>query len=321
MTRQRSKRSWGIWTEAKLGILSDYLPAFLRASKGKASEFVYLDAFAGQGEGVSRITGDEFPGSAQIALDVDEAGGFTKLRYFEKEATAAQLEQRLSEKYPGRDLKVYGGDCNDRIPEALEELRPFRWAPTFAFLDPDGMQLAWKTLKALADHKRGYKKPGSQEFKVEQWILFPTQGLIRVLALDERRLLPAHEDSATRLFGTQEWRAIYNRRRKGEMTAADAKEEYVNLMRWRLRDVLGYAKTHPFELKNMRGRTLYHMIFATDHPAGDQIMSDLYRSAADSFPEMQQEARDRERGQGAFELGDVKFAGPSYEYEDPWRPT
>jgi hypothetical protein len=41
------RRSWGYWTQAKLAILRDYLPAFLHASKGKASEFVYLDAFAG----------------------------------------------------------------------------------------------------------------------------------------------------------------------------------------------------------------------------------------------------------------------------------
>jgi hypothetical protein len=82
------RRSWGYRTQAKLALLRDYLPAFLHASKGKASEFVYLDAFAGEGHGTDRLTGDEFPGSARIALDIDVAGGFTKLRYFEQASKA-----------------------------------------------------------------------------------------------------------------------------------------------------------------------------------------------------------------------------------------
>lgn len=41
-----AKRGWGYWTEAKLDILSNYLPAFTTASK-KAGKTVYLDLFAG----------------------------------------------------------------------------------------------------------------------------------------------------------------------------------------------------------------------------------------------------------------------------------
>ncbi|HLI32096.1 MAG TPA: three-Cys-motif partner protein TcmP [Solirubrobacteraceae bacterium] len=314
-------RSWGYWTEVKLAILQGYLPAFLRASKGKVNKFVYLDAFAGEGHGISRVTGQSFPGSARIALDVDVAGGFTKLRYFEKEEKAQELEQRLRSDYPDRDIKVYGGDCNETIATALSELRSVRWAPTFAFLDPDGMELAWETLKLLAAHKIGYKKrPGSAEYKVEIWLLFPTQGLIRMLALDPSKVMPPHENAATRLFGSDAWRPIYERRRNNKCTAADAKEEYVNLMRWRLIKELHYAKTHAFELKNTRGGTVYHMIFATDNAAGDRIMGDLYRSAAKAIPEMRQEARDRQRGQPALPFDDVDFADAGYQYEPPWQP-
>ena len=66
-------------------------------------------------------------------------------------------------------------------------------------------------------------------------------------------------------------------------------------MRWRLTDDLGYAKTHPFELKNTRGGSVYHMIFATDNEAGERIMTDLYAKAAKLVPAMQQQARDRRR--------------------------
>jgi three-Cys-motif partner protein len=318
----RDGRSWGYWTQAKLGILADYLPAFLRASGGKASEYVYLDAFAGEGRGVDRLTGEAFNGSARIALEASDAGGFTRLRYFERANKARELEDQLRLEYPKRDIKVYGGDCNVEIPKALAELKHLRWAPTFAFIDPDGMEFAWRTLELIAQHKRGYRGTSSTkpEYKVELWLLFPTQGLIRTLALNEEKLLPEHVQGATRLYGTEEWRAIYERRLDGTLSAAEAREEYVNLMRWRLSTELGYAKTHPFELKNTLGRTVYHMVFATDNEAGDRIMADLYARAARAMPAMQQEARDRQKGQATLDLGDVDFVTATYEYEPPWKP-
>jgi len=65
----RPGRSWGFWTEAKLSILDGYLDSFVTASSSQA-ERVYLDAFAGEGAGLSRLTGEEFKGSARIALEV-----------------------------------------------------------------------------------------------------------------------------------------------------------------------------------------------------------------------------------------------------------
>ncbi|HKI65985.1 MAG TPA: three-Cys-motif partner protein TcmP [Solirubrobacterales bacterium] len=139
-------RSWGYWTRAKLEMLADYLAGFATASKGQA-ERVYLDAFAGEGSGLDRLTGEEFPGSARIALEAGESAGFTRFRYFEKRQRAGDLEAQLQRDYPDRDIKVYEGDCNTTIPDALAELKALNWAPTFAFVDPDGMEVAWDTLR------------------------------------------------------------------------------------------------------------------------------------------------------------------------------
>jgi hypothetical protein len=43
-------------------------------------------------------------------------------------------------------------------------------APAFAFLHTEGTQLHWKTIEALAEHKRGRGR-----YKVELLILFPLQ--------------------------------------------------------------------------------------------------------------------------------------------------
>lgn len=225
--------------------------------------------------------------------------------------------------YPGRDIKVYGGDCNETIPRALSDLREVRWAPTFAFVDPDGMEVAWATIVALADHKRGYRSATSTkpEYKVELWILFPTSGIVRTLALDEAKLSDNDVGRATRMFGTDRWRAIYDLRREHKIGGARAKDEYVNLMRWLLEHQLGYRYTHPFELKNTGGATLYHMIFATDNDAGTRIMTSIYNAAAKTVPQMQREARDRTKGQQTLAF-DIEVHAPNlgYHYEAPWEP-
>jgi three-Cys-motif partner protein len=323
---ERAGRSWGYWTRAKLAILAEYLPAFLQAASGKSDEYVYLDAFAGQGKGVDRLTGEEFQGSARIALTASASRAdarFTRLRYFEQGNKARELQTRFQIEYPDHDIKVYGGDCNIEIPTALHDLRGLRWAPTFAFIDPDGMEFEWRTLEALADHKRGYRAMSSskREYKVELWLLFPTQGLVRTLALDEAKLRPQDEARATALFGTKAWRWIYDQRIEGKLNPQDARDEYVNLMRWRLTEDLGYRRTHALELMNTRGGTIYHMVFATDNDAGDRIMAGIYAKTARQIPEMRQEARDRKLGQGTLDLGVThETEGATYHYEPPWKP-
>ena len=316
----KAGRSWGYWTQLKLKVLADYLDAFVRASRGQR-ERIYLDAFAGEGTGLDRLTGEEFPGSARIALEAQDPG-FTRFRFFEKGRRAAELQERLRADYPGRDIAVYQGDCNETIPRALRELEPYRWAPTFAFIDPDGMELSWATLHALATHKTGYRSATSDKpaYKVELWMLFPSAGLMRTLALDEWKVTPADEERATRLFGDVSWRAIYELRLADRLTGADAREEYVNLMRSRLERVLGYRWTHPLELKTTGGIPVYHMIFATDHDAGTRIMEHLYRTAAAEIPAMRKEAADRAAGQQTLDLGFEPPPGAGYRYEPPWEP-
>jgi hypothetical protein len=79
--------------------------------------------------------------------------------------------------------------------------------------------LAWETIVALADHKRGYRAATSMkpEFKTELWMLFPTSGIVRTLALEADKLSQRDQERATRLFGTERWRTIYELRVQGRL--------------------------------------------------------------------------------------------------------
>jgi three-Cys-motif partner protein len=319
-------RSWGYWTRGKLDLLRRYLDAFTTTTKNKVSERIYIDAFAGQAENRDRLTGEPIEGSARIALSIDDPP-FTRLHFFETADNAPRLEAALRRDFPGRRFEVHGGDCNVLIPEVLRTLQDVSWAPTFAFVDPNGMEAAWSTLKAVAEFRRG-------KTKAELWLLFAAPMFSRVLRVDGTEVRPEDAAAIDAMFGTRDWREIYEARLVRQILPADARHEYLNLMRWRLQTILGYRWTHPLEVRNERGSPIYYMVFATDHDVGTKIMSDLYARAAAEFPAMREETRRVRRRQEEAERGVLSLFGEDdteldappkpgerfYEHEPPWTP-
>jgi three-Cys-motif partner protein len=291
-----AERPWGFWTESKLDMLSAYLPAFTTASK-KALSTVYLDLFAGQATNVSRDTGRPIEGSLLRALQTTPS--FTVVRGFElRHKRARSLQDAFRAEFPDRDVVVHAGDVHDALQSALAAIAPYRWSPTFAFIDPDGVEARWELLKALAAHK-----PPSRT-KVELFLLLASPQIRRVVndSLDPPDLEHA-EQQVTDLFGSTEWRPILDGRQSGALDAERTRDELTNLMRWRLEKTLGYGFTHTLRLTNVNGVPLYDMIFATDHKAGDKIMKSVYQKAAERFPKMRQEARARRRDRKEQESG------------------
>ena len=296
-------RSWGFWTRYKLELLQRYLDSFTTTTKNRSpTKRVYLDLFGGEPDNVDRDTQDPIDGSARIALNTKDPP-FSHLRFFELEPNATKLRQALSAEFPGRDWVVYAGDCNDTIHQALADLRAgdAGWAPTFAFIDPNGPHYSWRTLEALAAHKGSRAKT-----KVELWLLFPDPLFARMLPRtgDVR---PADNAAITAMYGDPQWHAIWRAKLDDEIAPADAREEYVNLMRWRLEGALGYRWTHQLEIRNTGGVPIYHLIFATDSEPGHNIMTHLYDQAAAEFPAMAQAARSlrvrrRREAHGQYDL-------------------
>lgn len=323
-------RGWGLWSRIKLDVLSAYLDRFTTASKS-ASEIVYLDLFAGEVENFARTTGEKIVGSARLALDTTNPP-FTRLAFFELPGKAEKLEANLRLAYPRRALFVYGGDSNETIHQALADLKAagVSWAPTFAFIDPDGPDCSWTTLEALARHKGPTART-----KVEFWLLFPTM-FMRQLPLDGRQLREHDVEQITRMFGTERWRKVHDLRKTDVLAGREARQEYTNLMRWRIENVLAYQWTHALEIPNEHGVPIYTMIFATDHAAGTRIMTALYRHAAKAFPVMRvqaqriraRRAREETGALSLFDISEVDEGLPDpktlplgdYTYEPPWEP-
>ena len=149
-----------------------------------------------------------------------------------------------------------------------------RDAPAFAFLDPEGSELAWHTVTSIAAHKpKPYRK-------VEQLILLPTDmGFVRTLPL-EKDLSDAAAAKITSMYGHDRWRAIYERRRAGRINAEAARTEYVRLYAQGLRD-LGYEHVQERQITKegaggRAGSPMYFLMHASDHDAGERIMAHCF---------------------------------------------
>ena len=320
-------RYWRYWTKGKLSILRRYLDAFTTTTKNRVTERIYIDAFAGQPENRAHYTGELLESSPRIALTTTDPP-FTKLLFFETDHIAPKLEESLRDDFPNRDFDVFAGDCNELIPQELDRIQDLNWAPTFAFVDPNGPDTHWNTLQALAQFR------AAEYTKAEIWLLFATGMFTRLLRVTGQ-MSKKDAIKMTQMYGTEQWRSIYDARVDQIIEPSSAREEYVNLMRWRLERELGYRWTHPLEVVNERGNPIYYMIFATDHQAGTRIMTSLYRRASEEFPAMRKEAlrrreRLREQESGIRSLFDEEemlaltnpssTSDPRYTHIPPWTP-
>lgn len=278
-------------------MLADYLPAFTRASQ-RVETTIYLDLFAGDIRNLSRTTGEEISGSPKVALETTPH--FGKVHLFELPPYAQRLDADLRRDFADRDFTVWPGDCNVSIDAALASLAPYRWAPTFAFVDQYAAEVQWATLEKLAAFKKGSR------YKAELWMLFAHSMLPRGLASEDHAAVERFTGRIDAMYGSHDWFDAYADRRAGALSAGDLRAELSNLMRWRLEQVLGYGTTHSFEMRNTTGQAIYTMIFATDNDAGNKIMSHIYRRAAGRQPQMLAQARakkEQEREEAAGIIG------------------
>jgi three-Cys-motif partner protein len=246
------------WTEEKLMILDAYLKAFAKAC-AKAGGWYGLDLFAGTGLNWSTTRNAEIDSSALIALGASSPEA-TKVIVAEQHATSSKALEHRTQRY-GNRVARFNADANEIVADMLA-LVPRR-APAFAFLDPEGSELAWATVEALADHKRGHSPN-----KIEQLILFPTDmGFVR--------LAPDYPELVTRIFGHENWKDIYERRERDEISAEQARGEYVRMYGDGLKG-LGYKTVLDRQIKKEGGQPMYFLIFATDNAAGERIMDSVF---------------------------------------------
>ena len=170
-------------------------------------------------------------------------------------------EMKAADGEKGRTVHVVPGDFNERIDGILASGRIKETTATFALLDQRTFECEWSTVRKIAAHKAG--------MKIEVFYFLATGWFDRALAATHK---PDGVARAERWWGREDWRSL-----RGLHSL-----ERAHLVARRFKDELGYRYVHPYPVHDAKrgGRTMYHMIHATDHPEASPLMLRAYRKTS-----------------------------------------
>lgn len=265
-------RPSGEWTEKKLDILGHYIATSSTAmAKRPWRRRIYIDLQAGPGKNRIDPSGRVVLGSPLLALT--QGQGYTDYRFVEQDRILADALRKRSEatgRISPKDIMV--DDCNaavDRIVREIEEIdreyRPGIWPSlSLVFLDPEGLELHWRTVNLLANTLRA-------DFIIN----FSTGGLRRVAGEAFQKPESSVADRVNKFFGTEDWREI-PLKRDGTMPVNEWIEFYQN----RLSDI-GYkwGTESSVKIKTDYGVELYRLLFASKHELGVKLWEEARKNA------------------------------------------
>jgi len=253
----------GSWTALKLEYLDHYLQAYRNVTK-KAPAAYYIDLFAGCGDNRLKNTGWHVEGSPWRALKA--VPPFQGYFFVEKNPKfAANLDTRIRQS-GFNNAEVFSGDCNDQALDKILSSVSKR-APSFAFLDPSGLQLKWATVEKLAKHRNG-------PWKMELLILYPYDMVIRRW-ID----LPSYVKVLTNFYGDETWREAQSESKRLMEDVPTRRRRFIDLYKVKIKSSLGYKYVDDYGPMGYGKRYYYQVIFASDQPIGQKIMQSVWSKA------------------------------------------
>ena len=264
----------GAWSEQKLEILGKYVRAYntvLEAQRRKGLSFhrVYIDAFAGAGEHISRSTGDRIAGSPLEALSVSPP--FEEYHFIELRTDRADHLRSLVETRP--NVYFYQGDCN-RVPceTVFPRVQFDEYRRAFCFLDPFGLHLKWEVFRKAAEMRT-----------IEILLNFSIMDLnMNCGRRDPESISPDQAARLTAFWGDDSWReTVYTtdgvQRNLFGTPEKAPNEAIVQGFCDRLRETAGFAfVAEPVPMKNSKGATVYYLVFAGPNETGAKIANSIF---------------------------------------------
>jgi three-Cys-motif partner protein len=245
-----------IWTETKAQLIAHYLRLFLMITKHGA----YIDGFAGPQDRTN-------PESWAAKLVVEMLPPWMKAFFLcelDNESHADLVAMILAQpKVHGRKILHKHADFNHWVDEVLSSGTITDKTASFALLDQRSTQCHWATVEKLAAHKRG-------PTKIELFYFFPTGWVHRsVSETKDKAILDAW-------WGDRDWQRIESVRQ----------DQAAGLFLKKIQN-LGYrdVKSWPICAREFgAGKTMYHMIHATDHLEAPKLMFRAYKNLIGGVP-------------------------------------
>ncbi|MFH8651969.1 three-Cys-motif partner protein TcmP [Sphingomonas paucimobilis] len=242
-----------LWTENKAKLIQAYIKLFTFVTK----HGTYIDGFA-----APQRRNHSAKCSAKLVLE-NEPQWVRDFWLCDIDPEGIALLEAIKTEHEGKNrrIRVMPGDFNASIEAIPASGTITEKTATFALLDQRTFECEWSTVQRIAAHKT--------TTKIEMFYFFATGWIDRSIAAIRK---PAALEQAERWWGRSDWRDLRG------MNGV----ERANLLAARFRDELGYRWAFPFAIHDAArgGRTMYHMVHATDHPEASPLMLRAYRKVS-----------------------------------------
>jgi three-Cys-motif partner protein len=260
----------GYWSEIKLDIVREYAKAYstiLSAQQRPRLRHVYIDAFAGAGVHRSKASGDEIPGSPQIAVNTDPP--FCEYHLIDLDGSRVEnLREMFREE---ANVNVYHGDCNEvMLGQVMPRVRYEDYRRGLCLLDPYGLHLNWEVIRQAGRSR-----------SLDIFLNFPIADMNRnVFWRNPEGVDEADVQRMTAFWGDDSWRrAAYEVQPTlfGPVDEKTDNDTIAEAFRERLRKVAGFSNVpEPMPMRNTRGAIVYYLFFASQKPVAQDIVQYIF---------------------------------------------
>lgn len=263
----------GYWSEIKLDIIKSYANEYskiLSAQTSPTLDHVYIDAFAGAGVHLSRVTGEFIPGSPVNALNIEP--GFKEYHFIDINKSRVKALQKISNER--ENVYIYESDCNTILQQKIFPRVLYKnYKRGLCLLDPYGLQLDWKIMETAGKMK-----------SIEIFLNFPVADINRnVLRRNQSTVLESQIARLDRFWGDHSWHDSAYQETQPDLFGDIFEEKTTNKIlaeafRKRLKDVAGFKYVpRPMPMRNTKGSIVYYLFFASQKPVAKNIVSHIFK--------------------------------------------
>lgn len=211
--------------------MREYAAAYSRILTARNFHHVYIDAFAGSGLHISKVSGELVQGSPFRALSVDPP--FKEFFFIDLDSQKAdQLKQLFGER---ENVHIYEGDCNQvLLTEVFPHVRWKDFRRGLCLLDPYGLHLDWNVVSEAGKMKT-----------IDMFLNFPIMDMNRnSLWRNPEKVDAPGIDPMNSFWGDDSWKGIAYKPQQTLFGDEQVKQEnlvIVEAFRERLWQVAGFS--------------------------------------------------------------------------------
>jgi three-Cys-motif partner protein len=262
----------GYWSQIKLDIIENYASSYsqiLSKWVNPTLHHVYIDAFAGAGEHISKDTRNHISGSPQRALTINPP--FKEYYFIDINGEKVANLQKMAS---GReDVHILEGDCNNKLLDIVfPQVKYNDYRRGLCLLDPYGLDLNWEVIK----------KAGEMQ-SIEIFLNFPIMAMNRSVLWTKNTSGIAQKDIArmNKFWGDDSWQEVAflpTIDMFGDThNVKESNQSIANAFRDRLKSIASFKNVpKPLPMRNSNSAIIYYLFFASQNDTGNKIVNYIF---------------------------------------------